>query len=265
MGLWQFMLPTAKRYGLTVNSLVDERRDPYKATHAAAKYLRELYKIFNDWSLVIAAYNCGPGNVTTAIHRADGAKDYWTIYPYLPQETRGYVPAFIAANYIMNYYCEHNICPYKTSYPIATDTVLVTRDLHIDQVAELCNVDREIIKALNPQYRTDVIPGGRTNATLCLPQENLHTFIDLKDSVYNYRADELLTRRNTVIVPEVVKPARPMASRTKSKSRGKAVTVRSGDTLSHIARRNHTTVAKLRKLNGIKGSNLRPGQKIRVK
>ena len=265
VGLWQFMLPTAKRYGLTVNSLVDERRDPYKATHAAAKYLRDLYKIFNDWSLVIAAYNCGPSNVTKAIHRADGAKDYWTIYPYLPQETRGYVPAFIAANYIMNYYCEHNICPYKTSYPIATDTVLVTRDLHIDQVAELCNVEREVIKALNPQYRTDVIPGGRTHATLCLPQENLHTFIDLKDSVYNYRADELLTRRNTVIVPEVVKPARPTASRTKSKSRGKSVTVRSGDTLSHIARRNHTTVAKLRKLNGIKGSNLRPGQKIRVK
>ena len=203
--------------------------------------------------------------MTKAIHRADGAKDYWTIYPYLPQETRGYVPAFIAANYIMNYYCEHNICPYKTSYPIATDTVLVTRDLHIDQVAELCNVEREVIKALNPQYRTDVIPGGRTHATLCLPQENLHTFIDLKDSVYNYRADELLTRRNTVIVPEVVKPVRPTASRTKSKSRGKAVTVRSGDTLSHIARRNHTTVAKLRKLNGIKGSNLRPGQKIRVK
>ena len=268
-GLWQFMLTTAKRYNLEINSVVDERCDPIKSSYAAAHFLSDLYKIYGDWNLVIAAYNCGPGNVNKAIRRAGGLQDYWAIYPYLPKETRGYVPAFIAANYIMNYYCEHNICPYKTSYPIATDTVLVTRDLHIDQVAELCNVDREIIKALNPQYRTDVIPGGRTNATLCLPQENLHTFIDLKDSVYNYRADELLTRRNTVIVPEAVQPARPTASRSasrsKAKARGKSVTVRSGDTLSHIARRNHTTVAKLRKLNGIKGSNLRPGQKIRVK
>lgn len=202
VGLWQFMLATAKRYDLTVNSLIDERQDPYKATWAAARYLRDLYKIFGDWNLVIAAYNCGPSNINKAIHRAGGAKDYWTIYPYLPQETRGYVPAFIAANYIMNYYCEHNICPMKTKYPVTTDTVAVTRDLHMQQVAALCNIDMEALRALNPQYRTDLIPGSAGRMTLCLPTEKLTAFIDLADSVYNYRADELLTRRAKVEVNE---------------------------------------------------------------
>lgn len=202
VGLWQFMLATGKRYDLKVNSLIDERQDPYKSSWAAARYLRDLYKIYRDWNLVIAAYNCGPTNVNKAIHRADGVRDYWTIYPYLPSETRGYVPAFIAANYIMNYYCEHNICPMKTKLPITTDTVTIMRDLHMQQVAELCNIDVEAIQALNPQYRTQLIPGSSGPMTLCLPTETLNTFIDLKDSVYNYRVDELLARRSCVEVDD---------------------------------------------------------------
>lgn len=202
VGLWQFMLATGKRYDLKVNSLIDERQDPYKSSWAAARYLRDLYKIYRDWNLVIAAYNCGPTNVNKAIHRANGVRDYWTIYPYLPSETRGYVPAFIAANYIMNYYCEHNICPMKTKLPITTDTVTIMRDLHMQQVAELCNIDVEAIQALNPQYRTQLIPGSSGPMTLRLPTETLNTFIDLKDSVYNYRVDELLTRRSCVEVDE---------------------------------------------------------------
>lgn len=202
VGLWQFMLATGKRYDLKVNSLIDERQDPYKSSWAAARYLRDLYKIYRDWNLVIAAYNCGPTNVNKAIHRANGVRDYWTIYPYLPSETRGYVPAFIAANYIMNYYCEHNICPMKTKLPITTDTVTIMRDLHMQQVAELCNIDVEAIQALNPQYRTQLIPGSSSPMTLRLPTETLNTFIDLKDSVYNYRVDELLTRRSCVEVDD---------------------------------------------------------------
>lgn len=202
VGLWQFMLATGKRYDLKVNSLIDERQDPYKSSWAAARYLRDLYKIYRDWNLVIAAYNCGPTNVNKAIHRADGVRDYWMIYPYLPSETRGYVPAFIAANYIMNYYCEHNICPMKTKLPITTDTVTIMRDLHMQQVAELCNIDVEAIQALNPQYRTQLIPGSSGSMTLRLPTETLNTFIDLKDSVYNYRVDELLTRRSCVEVDD---------------------------------------------------------------
>lgn len=202
VGLWQFMLATGKRYDLKVNSLIDERQDPYKSSWAAARYLRDLYKIYRNWNLVIAAYNCGPTNVNKAIHRANGVRDYWTIYPYLPSETRGYVPAFIAANYIMNYYCEHNICPMKTKLPITTDTVTIMRDLHMQQVAELCNIDVEAIQALNPQYRTQLIPGSSGPMTLRLPTETLNTFIDLKDSVYNYRVDELLTRRSCVEVDD---------------------------------------------------------------
>lgn len=282
VGLWQFMLPTAKRYGLEVNSLVDERRDPYKSSYAAAKYLRDLYRIFGDWNLVIAAYNCGPGNVDKAIRRADGVRDYWAIYPYLPKETRGYVPAFIAANYIMNYYCEHNICPMKTAHPVTTDTVIVTRNVHFSQIAELCNIDVAAIQSLNPQYRTDIVPGGVKPSTLCLPQEQLAAFIELKDSVYNYRADELFTRRSLVQVDET-EPApagksgrssysrnsggKRASARSSSRNRrgGKSTTVRKGDTLSQIAARNGTTVSKLRRLNGIKGSSIKPGQKLKVK
>ncbi len=283
-GLWQFMLSTAKRYDLTINSRVDERCDPRKATWAAAHYLSDLYKIYGDWSLVIAAYNCGPSTINKAIHRAGGTRDYWAIYPYLPSETRGYVPAFIAANYIMNYYCDHNICPMKTKYPVTTDTIMINRDLHITQVAELCNLDPVAIRALNPQYRTDIIPGSSSPQSLCLPTEQLNAFIDFGDSIYNYRAEELFTRRSRVEVDPSLDNRSQAARRSSSVSRSsasrshstksrkkskrqrtKSVSIRQGDTLSEIAKRNGTTVSKLRKLNNMKGNNIRAGKKLRVK
>ena len=276
VGLWQFMLSTAKRYDLEVNSLIDERCDPLKASWAAAKYLRDLYQIFGDWNLVLAAYNCGPEQVTKAIHRAGGAKDYWTIYPYLPKETRGYVPAFIAANYIMTYYCEHNICPMKTRYPIATDTIMVSRDVHVRQISELCKIDAEAVRALNPQYRTDIIPGRSELCAIRLPMETVTAFIDWNDSIYNYRAEELLTRRARVEVTQPAQSTTTSATPTKKKStrtttrkkrtsRTRTTTVRKGDTLSEIAKRNGTTVSKLRRLNNIKGNLIKPGQKLRVR
>ena len=274
VGLWQFMLKTGKRYGLEVNSLVDERRDPIKATWAAARYLKDLYDIFADWNLVIAAYNCGPTNISKAIHRAGGAKDYWTIYPYLPKETRGYVPAFIAANYIMNYYCDHGITPLKTRHPIATDTLVVDHNVHFDQIAAVCQVDIEALESLNPQYRKSIVPGATKPSTLRLPETHLLKYIDLQDSIRAYRSDELLTRRATVIPAEADPAVKSQGSSRQSKSkvrqsrsartRNRTVTIRQGDTLEAIAKRNGTTVAKLRRLNGIKGSNIRAGKKIKI-
>jgi len=288
-GLWQFMLTTAKNYGLEINSLLDERCDPIKSSYAAANYLSDLYRIFGDWNLVIAAYNCGPDKLTQAIHRAGGSKDYWKIYPYLPRETRGYVPAFIAANYIMNYYCEHNICPMTTDLPAKTDTILVSRDVHFKQIAQVLNVDEELVRSLNPQYRKDIVIGYTKPSTLRLPVDKINSFIDQEDSVYAYNADVLLTKRSEVEVAQEVpsyssgrtsaSSSRKSYSRSKSKrsrrkssrssrrrrSSSKSVTVRGGDTLSEIAARNHTTVKKLKRLNGLKGNNIRKGKKIRVR
>lgn len=288
-GLWQFMLATAKNYGLEINSLLDERCDPIKSSYAAANYLSDLYRIFGDWNLVIAAYNCGPDKLTQAIHRAGGSKDYWKIYPYLPRETRGYVPAFIAANYIMNYYCEHNICPMTTDLPAKTDTILVNRDVHFKQIAQVLNMDEELVRSLNPQYRKDIVIGYTKPSTLRLPVDKINSFIDQEDSVYAYNADVLLTKRSEVEVAQEVpsyssgrtsvSSSRKSYSRSKSKrsrrkssrssrrrrSSSKSVTVRGGDTLSEIAARNNTTVKKLKRLNGLKGNNIRKGKKIRVR
>ena len=270
-GLWQFMLTTGKQYGLNVNSLVDERRDPVKSSYAAAHYLSDLYKIYGDWNLVIAAYNCGPDNSNKASHRSKGVRDYWQIYPYLPKETRGYVPAFVAANYIMTYYCEHNICPMVTRLPAKTDTIMVSKNVHLEQVASVCNIDLEQLRALNPSYRRDIVPGLTALSPLRLPQTEVGKFIDREDSVYNYRADELFNKRALVAVNDdqpmyTSKSSSSKKSTRRSKSRSvKTVTIRQGQTLSEIAKKNHTTVAKLRKLNGIKGSNIRAGKKLRVR
>ena len=203
-GLWQFMIGTGKQYGLQVNSHVDERRDPVKSSYAAARYLHDLYKVFGDWNLVIAAYNCGPENITKAIHRAKGEKDYWRIYPYLPKETRGYVPAFIAANYIMTYYSQHNICPMTTRLPAKTDTVMVSRNLHLEQVAEVVGINIDLLRSLNPMYRRDVIPGASEPLPLRLPQTEVSKFIDMEDSVYTYKVDELLSKRSEVEIRDDV-------------------------------------------------------------
>ena len=267
-GLWQFMLTTGKQYGLEVNSLVDERRDPIKASYAAAHYLSDLYKVFGDWTLVIAAYNCGPDQVNKAIRRSDGKRDYWQIYPYLPKETRGYVPAFIAANYIMNYYCEHNICPMRTRLPAKTDTIMVDKNIHLEQIAAVCDIDIEQLRTLNPAYRRDVIPGASELSCLRLPQTEVGEFIDKQDSVLNYKADELLSKRNVVAVAKASgspSGSKGSKARRSRRSRAQYVTVRSGQTLSHIAKRYGTTVSKLRRLNGIKGSNIRAGKRLRVR
>ena len=217
-GLWQFMPATGKQYGLKLNSLVDERRDPVKSSQAAARYLRDLYKIFGDWNLVIAAYNCGPENINKAIRRANNVaslkgadgepvpviKDYWHIYPYLPRETRGYVPAFIAANYIMTYYSLHNICPMTTRLPAKSDTVMVSRNVHLEQVAEVVGLNIDLLRSLNPMYRHDVVPGATEPSPLRLPIADVSRYIDLEDSVYKYKANELLSRRSEVEVRDDV-------------------------------------------------------------
>ncbi len=275
-GLWQFMLQTGKQYGLEINSLVDERRDPVKASYAAAHYLSDLYKIFGDWNLVIAAYNCGPQGINKAIHRAKGLTDYWDIYPYLPKETRGYVPAFIAANYIMNYYCDHNICPMVAELPAKSDTIMVNRDIHFEQIAKVLNIDIETLKDLNPQYRRNIINGSAKPSSLRLPAMAIASFIDQQDSIYSCTVDNFQNKRTEVDITEPQKEyssskyssrSRKSASRSskRKRGRGKSVTIRQGDTLSDIARRNGTTVSKLKKLNKISGSSIRAGKKLKVK
>lgn len=264
-GLWQFMLPTGKVYGLNVNSLVDERRDPVKASYAAARYLRDLYGIFGDWSLVIAAYNCGPENINKAIRRSGGEKDYWKIYPYLPKETRGYVPAFIAANYVMNYYCEHNICPMKSQLPVKTDTIMVDRNVSFNQIASICGLDISMLRALNPAYRRDIVPGATEPSPIRLPINDISLFIDNQDSIF--AAESSTQKRLEVAVEEeVVKNTKNTTTGKKSKSKNaKSHKVQKGENLGAIAKRYGTTISKIKSLNGLKNNNIRAGQSLRVR
>lgn len=247
-GLWQIMPKTARSLGLEVNSLVDERRSPIASSDAAVKYLKELYNIYNDWTLAIAAYNCGPGNVNKAIIRSGGKKGFWGIYHHLPSETRGYVPAFIAANYIMNYYEEHNICPVAAEIPLATDTILINSRVNLQQVAAVLNTPIEMLRELNPQYRNDIIPGNIKPYHLRLPVHLTYAFLNSQDSILNYR-QEFFARQNTV------EPAKLEYGYHK---------IRNGESLSTIARKYHTTVSKLKELNGMKNSNIRAGRTIKV-
>ena len=257
LGLWQFMLKTGRLYGLESNSLVDDRLDPIKATWAAARYLREMYDIYQDWHLVIAAYNCGPGNVNKAIRRAGGATDYWSIYNYLPRETRGYVPAFIAANYIMTYYCHHNICPMNTEIIPPTDTLQISRELHLQQVADVCDITIDELKSLNPQYKRNIIPGNTKPYTLRLPQTKIATFIDNQDTIYNHRAAELFKNRKTVAVSNKITP-------TVGKGTLSYHTIRSGETLSTIAQRYGVKVSQLKDWNGLSSNRIRAGKKLKI-
>lgn len=257
LGLWQFMLKTGRLYGLESNSLVDDRLDPIKATWAAARYLKEMYDIYQDWHLVIAAYNCGPGNVNKAIRRAGGATDYWSIYNYLPRETRGYVPAFIAANYIMTYYCHHNICPMNTEIIPPTDTLQISRELHLQQVADLCDITIDELKSLNPQYKRNIIPGNTKPYSLRLPQTKIATFIDNQDTIYNHRAAELFKNRKTVAVSNKITP-------TVGKGTLSYHTIRSGETLSTIAQRYGVKVSQLKDWNGLSSNRIRAGKKLKI-
>ena len=258
-GLWQFMLSTGKQYGLETNSLVDERRNPVKASYAAARLLSDLYKVFNDWNLVIAAYNCGPGNINKAITRAGGERDYWKIYPYLPKETRGYVPAFIAANYVMNYYCEHNICPMSSRLPVKTDTVMVDRNINLNQVASICGFDIQMLRSLNPEYKRDIVPGATKPYAIRLPLTDVSRFIEMQDSVYNASSSD---KR---LVVEVDNQSVKSSKSDKRSSGAQYHTVRRGDTLGGIAKKYRTTAAKIRKLNGLRKDTIRVGQKLRVR
>lgn len=254
-GLWQFMIGTGKMYDLEVNTLVDERRDPLKSTDAAARYLRDLHNIYGDWNLVIAAYNCGPGNVNKAIKRSGGQTDYWAIYPYLPKETRGYVPAFIAAAYVMNYYSEHNICPFEYKYTRSTDTILVDKQLHLQQVAEVLNLPLDELRTLNPQYKKDIIPGEFKEYVLKLPSMNASDFELQRDSIFAYKATEFLAHR------KVVTPSGYTASVGSDATRYK---VRRGDNLASVAKRHGVSATQIRRWNGLKSNRLRAGQILAV-
>ena len=268
-GLWQFMLATGKAYGLEVTSLSDDRRDPVKSSFAAARYLRDLYELFGDWNLVIAAYNCGPENINRAIRRSGGQRDYWKIYPYLPKETRGYVPAFIAANYAMTYYCEHGICPMTSKLPAKTDTVMVDRNITFQQVAQACNLDVEMIRSLNPIYRRDIVPGLTKPAPLRLPVGEVARFIDMQDSIYAMAGNQVIKRAEVEVVerPVVQQTTRQRTTTRRNNSNNSAsyVTVKRGDTLGALARRNHTTVARIKQLNGMRSDVIQAGKRLRVR
>ncbi|MGN0220350.1 MAG: LysM peptidoglycan-binding domain-containing protein [Muribaculaceae bacterium] len=262
-GLWQFMMPTASGLGLEVSSLVDERRDPYKSSEAAADYLMQLYNTFGDWSLAIAAYNCGPGNVNKALRRAGGGKkDFWEIYPFLPAETRGYVPAFIAANYVMTNYDKHNISPVLARRPIVTDTIHINRRIHFKQISDVLNIPVEEIRVLNPQYRKDLIPGDIRPYSLVLPSLQVYAYLANEDSIANH--DSAFYARRSVVEPSD-------GTVTGSDSKGEYVDeltvkyhkVRKGETLASIARRYGVTVSSIRSANKV-GKRVKTGQRLKI-
>ncbi len=263
-GLWQFMIGTSKLYGLETNSLIDERKDPVKSTWAAARYLSDLYDIYKDWNLAIAAYNCGPGNVNKAIRRAGGETDYWKIYSFLPRETQGYVPAFIAANYVMNYYCDHNICALETNVPESTDTIQVSQNLHFKQIEELCGTDLDELKSLNPQYNTQVIPGDIKPYTLRLPLDQISSFIEQQDTIYNHRSDELFRRRTQVAATPKVQAAPKRQSPATTQGKLTYHKIRKGETLSTIAEKHKVSVSQIRQWNNIRGNKIIAGKNLKI-
>lgn len=265
-GLWQFMVRTGKGLGLEINSLVDERLDPYKSSVKAAKYLKQLHNIYNDWSLAIAAYNCGPGKVNQAIRNAGGTgKDFWQIYAFLPKETRGYVPAFIAANYAMTYFKHHNISPALAKKPIVVDTVTVNRRIHFNQIANVLNMPIEAIRVLNPQYRKDVIPGNSRPYTLALPSQQIYSFIMSLDSIYKNDASKYQPR--LVVEPQMEQIASDEKGEYTYETRTvtKYHTVRKGESLGKIARKYGTSVSAIKSANKMRNNNLTAGKRIKIK
>lgn len=263
-GLWQFIYSTGRDYGLEVNSLVDERRDPYKSTEAAASFLSRLHRVFGDWQLAIAAYNCGPGSISKAIARSGGKRSFWEIYPYLPRETRGYIPAFIAVTYVMNYYTLHGIRPAKIEMPMHTDTVMLHHDVLMNYVEQNTGISCEELHTLNPQYRTDYIPASSGRYSICLPSNKVALFIAHQDSIYAQSQDSL-SRRPVTVEPD--KSVRSKKSKKSSKgSNGESYhTVKKGETLFSIANKYGISVEKLKKLNGIKRDQINKGQRLKVR
>ncbi len=259
-GLWQFMYSTGRMYGLTINSVVDERRDPIKSTHAAARFLKDLYGIYNDWNLVIAAYNCGPGNVNKAIKRSGNRKDYWQIYYKLPRETRGYLPQYLAATYAVNYYQEENIRAAQLNIPVATDTIMVNKDIHLAQISAVMGIPQGELQALNPQYRTGLIPGASKPMALILPMNHLGDFIDLTDTIRGYKPDLYLSKAT-----RIADPSRSSYLPAEIKGKAKIIyTVQDGDNLGFISEWYKVGLQDLRNWNNIYLNTIRVGQKIVV-
>ncbi|MBR4524316.1 MAG: LysM peptidoglycan-binding domain-containing protein [Bacteroidales bacterium] len=265
-GIWQFMYQTGTGYGLEINSFVDERLDVEKAVDAAARYLRDAYRTFGDWALAISSYNCGAGNVSKAIRRADGKRDFWSIYPYLPKETRGYVPAFVGAMYAMTYYREYGIVPQKLGMPAQTDTFMIRHNLHFDQIEAVVGVPKEDLQNLNPQYVNDIIPGNNHPYVLKLPYTWTASFLEAnRDSLYAYKADSLLTGR---IVQESA------GSKSGGKSTGKsgsstqqqriAYKVKSGDYLGKIASKYGVTINQIKSWNNLRSNSIQIGQTLYI-
>ncbi|MBR5464358.1 MAG: transglycosylase SLT domain-containing protein [Alistipes sp.] len=253
VGLWQFMPATGKSYGLEVNTLVDERRDPIRSTQAAIRFLKDLYRIFGDWTLAIAAYNCGPGNVNKAIARS-GGKTFWEIYDYLPRETRGYMPAFIAATYAFNYHREHNIDKTPSPIPLALDTIHVNRITHLEQISSTIDVDIETLRLLNPQYRMDIIPASTKPYALILPQRYINQYIE--------REAEIMGKDSTYL-KEYLNPVN--LDKKRLETRTTYHKIKRGETLGGIARRYGVTVNQLMRWNGIKNAaRIREGQRLRI-
>lgn len=257
-GLWQFMLATGKLYKLKVNSYIDERRDPVKSTMAAAQYFKDMYSIYNDWLLVIAAYNCGAGNVNRAIARSGGKRTFWEISPYLPRETRGYVPAFIAVTYLMNYSSEHNLSaiPPVISY-FEADTVMVDRKLLLRDVADAINVPVELLSYLNPVYKKGLIPDGDEPMTLRLPSNKINNYIASIDKIYQQQESTTLASLSTVLSQDEISGEENQLVKRQHK-------VRSGEHLQSIAKRYSCSVQELKRWNGLKSTKLKAGQKLSV-
>ena len=250
-GMWQFMYSTAKSYGLKINSYIDERLDPVKSADAAARYMQDAYRIFGDWNLAISSYNCGSGNVNKAIRRAGGNSDFWSIYEYLPRETRGYVPAFVGAMYAFRYYREYGIVPEDLALPVHVDTFDIRRNLHFTQISELVGVPMDLLRDLNPQYIHDIIPGNETACILRLPSQFTSSFIDHEDSVYTHRAGELFSAATLENMKHAGSSSQEIVYRVKK-----------GDYLGKIAAAHHVTVTQLKNWNNLKSNNLRIGQRI---
>ena len=292
-GLWQFMLATGKGLGMEVNSLVDERRDPYVSSRKAARYLKDLHSTYGDWSLAIAAYNCGPGAVNKAVRRAgDGKHDFWSIYEYLSPETRGYVTEFIAANYVMNYYPEHGISPVIPTKPLVTDTVGVAGRVHFNQISEVLDIPVEELRLLNPQFRADLIPGSPEKPyMLILPSQQVHAYIVSEDQIKGHEAERYARRdvvepgdmpsessvememadpsaadvRQTLAADNLPaeEPAMP-ARQTPAAGRPATHKVAAGETLASIAALYGVTPAEVKRWNNLRRNSVRVGQQLRV-
>lgn len=254
-GIWQFMFTTARGYGLRIDSWVDERMDPVKSTQAAARYLKDAYMLLGDWCLAIASYNCGLGNVNKAIRRSGGKRNFWEIYDYLPRETRGYVPSFIGALYATHYYSEHGMVPVKSDIAVPVDTFHISRKLHFDQVEAVVGIPKETVRALNPQYYHDVIPGDSYDCVLRLPVLFSNAFIEASDSLYSYRAEELLSQ----VQLKKLQDSSPYGSGNRV-----VYKVKSGDVLGKIALKYGVTVNQIKNWNHLSSNTIRIGQKLYI-